>query len=159
MEERGIDGWPGYTVTSSGEVRSDGKTLAPYATPKGYLRACLWRNGRRTKVFVHRLVLTAFRGPPEPGEETCHLNGVRSDNRLCNLTWGSRKLNAHHRRLHGNVLRGEGHGRVKLTEEAIHVIRWAMRRGVSAVQLAKLHGVHHKTVHLIHQRETWQHLV
>ena len=53
-------------------------------------------------VFVHTLVLTAFVGPrPSPEIEVRHLNGVRSDNRLSNLAWGTASENAYDRVRHG----------------------------------------------------------
>ena len=43
--------------------------------------------------YIHRLVLEAFVGPCPEGMETCHNNGVRTDNRLENLRWDTSSAN------------------------------------------------------------------
>jgi DNA invertase Pin-like site-specific DNA recombinase len=43
-------------------------------------------------------VLLTFIGPCPEGFQGCHKNSNRSDNRLANLTWGSRKRNARDRK-------------------------------------------------------------
>jgi len=53
----------------------------------GYPSVALSQGGVVTKLYVHRLVLLAFWGQPLPGEEACHNNGDRTDNRLENLRW------------------------------------------------------------------------
>jgi hypothetical protein len=45
----------------------------------------LSKHGKVSDRYIHRLVLTAFCGSPAPGDEGCHNNDIRSDNRLENL--------------------------------------------------------------------------
>ena len=42
---------------------------------------------------VHQLVMKAFCGEPPPGMEVLHINGNPTDNRLCNLRYGTRREN------------------------------------------------------------------
>lgn len=49
---------------------------------------------------VHKLVLTAFRGPRPDGLIGCHNNGIASDCRLVNLRWDTPKSNQVDRRKH-----------------------------------------------------------
>jgi hypothetical protein len=61
---------------------------------KGYLYATLRDGQRRRKGHVAVLVLEAHRKPkPGPGYEACHGNGIRTDNRLCNLRWDTKEAN------------------------------------------------------------------
>ena len=68
---------------------------------KGYLYVTLLDGQRRRNAAVHVLVLEAWRGPkPGRGYEGCHDNGVRTDNRLDNLSWGTRRQNRADRERH-----------------------------------------------------------
>jgi len=112
MEEwRPIPGYEGhYEVSKLGQVRSlkravishtDGRTrvfkgrvLKPELRGNtGYLMVSLSKNGVRQKWYVHRLVLLTFKGEPAVGEEACHNNRVRTDNRLDNLRWDTHQAN------------------------------------------------------------------
>jgi hypothetical protein len=50
---------------------------------------------------VHRLVLRAFVGEPQPGQVGCHNNGDPLDNRLENLRWDSVPANIADAMRHG----------------------------------------------------------
>ena len=100
-----IPGWEGlYDVSSLGRVRSHyrgGRILRPWPDADGYLRVSLSRGGVQTIYRVHRLVLLAFAGPGEPGEEVRHLNGDATDNRADNLAWGTPAENKRDQVRHG----------------------------------------------------------
>lgn len=52
------------------------------------------------RYYLAREVATAFLGPPADDETVDHINGVRDDNRICNLRWATRseqRLNQHGR--------------------------------------------------------------
>lgn len=95
-----IPGYEGcYEVSNLGRVRSlprnttFGRILAQDILHAGHRRVTLYRDGRRSRIFVHRLVLLAFVGPCPEGMECRHLNGDSADNRLANLTYGTRSEN------------------------------------------------------------------
>lgn len=115
---RQIPDWVGvYEVSSSGRVRSlDRVVLRSDGTERrkqgqlrqlrtnrdGYLCINLFRPGHEQRYLVHRLVLAAFRGPPPVDRPVCrHLNGIRDDNRLDNLAWGTWTENNHDQIAHG----------------------------------------------------------
>lgn len=119
VEWRPVVGWEGlYEVSTEGQVRSLDKIAAhPYGTQvrrgkvlwaspnsNGYLNVTLQSRGegRRKNRLVHQLVLEAFVGPrPDGMEDTRHLNGVQTDNRLANLVWGTTSENMQDRVAHG----------------------------------------------------------
>lgn len=114
---RPVDGWEGYyEVSDLGEVRSvtrtvtvrggtkrtyKGKTLSHGINRHGYPVVVLSKPGQQKTAKVHRLVLTAFRGPCPDGMEGCHNNGQRDDARLENLRWDTPSNNQYDRRKHG----------------------------------------------------------
>lgn len=78
---------------------------------------------------VHQLVLEAFVGLCPDGMECRHLNGVRDDNRLENLCWGTRKENQNDKIVHGNSLKGERNPYAKLSNEDVVEIKKALLLG------------------------------
>jgi hypothetical protein len=112
----------------------------------------------RVHFMVHRLVLTAFLGPPLKGAQSRHINGNPADNRLVNLKWGSRSENEADKIMHGRTNRGERHYRTTFSIEDVKLIRnTAGPRGIVA-KLAKQYGVAHQTISGIRTGTTWRHI-
>lgn len=56
------------------------------STKKGYLRTCINYDGKQVYLMVHRIVWVAAHGVPRDSSwHVDHGNGVKSDNRPCNL--------------------------------------------------------------------------
>lgn len=120
-EWRDVPGYEGlYRVSNAGRVISfgrrgrrdpaaGGRILVAHSNG-GYPAVTLCREGRSRGQMVHRLVLLAFVGPPEPGQEACHYDGNRGNSRLENLRWDSHYENCRdavrHRRERGPVADG-----------------------------------------------------
>ena len=134
---------PEYEVSDEGRVRSArrGHVLAQRLV-RGYCLVWLLGSG----YLVHRLVLRAFVGEPEPGQEGAHWNGNSADNRLANLRWASRDENERDKVAHGSAPRRERHPRARLTEAAIAEIRAAPKMYGYRKALAARFGV---SVHAI----------
>lgn len=78
-----VPGFPGYKVTSTGEVYGpDGNKLSPRKDSDGYERVDLRLEGKRFTRFVHTIVESAFGGH---AKEVDHKNGDRTDNSVSNL--------------------------------------------------------------------------
>lgn len=102
----------GYQVSNLGNVRSLDRTITTKAGVKKRrkgqsLKLIQAKNGYLTVNIqgmksVHRLVLEAFVGACPPGMETCHKNGIRTDNRVDNLYWGTSSENNLDIVRHGN---------------------------------------------------------
>lgn len=122
---RAIPGWEGlYEVSNMGRVKSlPRNTLRKDGTrnprperigvgarqSNGYRSAELFSaDGTSKKVGVHRLVLLAFVGPPSDGQEACHFDDDKANNRLDNLRWDTRSEN-----LHDMVRNGKHHAAKK----------------------------------------------
>lgn len=147
-----VPGYEGqYRVSDAGNVLSyrrcaEGRPLRPGRMPMGHLSVAL---GRGNSQCVHKLVLLAFVGPPPPGHECRHLNGIPSDNRLVNLCWGTRSENLRDKTLHNQgklkvsdirdirrALSTPHHGQQRKLAAAFGVSEGT----ISAIKLGRTHG-------------------
>ena len=148
-----------YEVSDQGQVRSlmrGTRVLRPYPNKRGYLRVNLCKDGRVKIMYLHLLVLAAFKGACPPGQEGCHGRGGRSDNRAVNLDWGSRsKNNGIDKVRDGTIQRGERNGRSKLTEGDVRLIRLELGACVSGADLARRYPVSRQTIKDIQRKKIW----
>lgn len=115
-------------------------------------------NGMRKLMKVHRLVLLAFVGK---SDLLCrHGDGVKTNNRLTNLQYGTEQENADDRLAHGSKVgaNGEGNGAAKLTESIVSVIRDFIATGLSCAKIGLRFGVCAQTIRNIKIRKTWSHI-
>jgi hypothetical protein len=156
-EWRTVSDYPQYEVSSRGRVRSwkhrhhlltsvrssQPRLLSQKTSRVGYKEVNLHNDGKGTLCRVHRLVLYAFSGPPPtPNSQAAHLNGVKADNQIENLSWVSPAVNSSHKRAHGTVPNYKGVSADKA--RAISVLNAA---GFSENVIAKLLTVSQRSVH------------
>ena len=102
-----VDGeiYEGYEVSTKGRVRSlnynktgEVKELKLSVTTLGYLQVNLRKNGKTKKYYVHRLIAFAFIPNDNPTEKTDvnHIDEVKTNNKVENLEWVTRKQNTNH---------------------------------------------------------------
>lgn len=96
---RPVPGYEGhYEVSDIGRVRSL-KTTPPRikradaATRNGYPVVTLWIANKGVTKYVHALVALAFIGPKPEGQEVRHLDDVKTNCLLTNITYGTRTEN------------------------------------------------------------------
>lgn len=175
---RPVPGYEGYyEVSDIGNVRSVDRMVpiveprrqylrrrrgAPMATrvgTNGYVYVAFCKDGVHRNCTVHSLVARAFLGAREDGAEVCHVNGVRADNRLSNLRWGTHQENIDDRDRHGTTARGEKLWTAKLTADKVREIRKLYAGGnVDQGELAKRFGVNRQNISMIVTRSTWKHV-
>lgn len=161
VEYRDIPGYPGYRAGSDGtvwKVTPTGMKQIPQGkNAGGYMMVNLRRDKRGILVGAHRLVILAFRGPPNPGEECRHFPDRNpANNRIENLVWGTRSQNQLDRHAQGTMREGERHGRAKLTTEQVREIRLRAAAGESYYSLARAYGVTGALVRRIVLRMIWK---
>lgn len=114
----------------------------------GYLQVRIMINAKRYTVCAHRLVYRSFFGSLAPEFEINHKNGIKDDNRPCNLEVCTTKENIKHAYRSG--LRneyGERNPAHCLTDAEIVQIRLAYSSGdFTQQQLAKRFGVAHQHI-------------
>jgi hypothetical protein len=110
-EWRPVPGYEGYyEVSNFGQLRRIMETasgtytreLKPWKNWQGYVRFAMSVGGVKKTFQAHRLVCLAWHGQPEDGQEVCHNNGVKDDNRPENLRWGTPSENQLDIVRHGN---------------------------------------------------------
>jgi hypothetical protein len=157
---RTIPGYPKYAVNDRGAVVSDARgkrrRLRVFLDGRGYPAVDLSRDGVKRKFAVHRLVLLAFVGPCPAGMETRHLDGVRTNNRLTNLCYGTPVENAEDKRRHGRLPIGSTNGSAKLDEDGARQVLWLYENETrNRAEIARRMGVTFRTVTLILHGELW----
>lgn len=95
-----IVGFPDYHISSHGRVKSFKKKkpiiLAFDKTKDHYLRVALYRNGKRIRIMVHRLVAYVFIAY-EKELEINHKDLNRQNNYYENLEWCDRSYNVNYK--------------------------------------------------------------
>lgn len=88
-----------YSITQTGEVINTrtGKARALDFNKKvGYFQVDLYKNNRRTKHYIHRLVAQAYIPNPLGLPEVNHKDSDRTNNHVSNLEWVSSSGNSIH---------------------------------------------------------------
>jgi predicted XRE-type DNA-binding protein len=166
-----IPGFEGlYSASSLGRICSENRVVKHYSGgPKhltgairkltlgtfGYLNVLLCKENCRTRFAVHRLVLMAFSGQLGEGLDARHLNGNRTDNRIENLAWGTRKENMADAVAHGKTNRGANNPNAKLDPSAVVQIRALLANKHTQASIAATFGVDQSIVSDIKRREIW----
>jgi hypothetical protein len=127
-----------YEVSDQGNVRSLERTvvdsightnfvrarvLKSAIGSAGYPRVSLCRDRKCKTHSVHALVAAAFLGPRPEGLYALHGSADRTDNRACNLRYGTPTENAADKLRDGTHKRGESSQRNKVNEAQVRLLR------------------------------------
>lgn len=151
-----------YYVSNDGRILSEKKRtphiMNPITSKDGHMYVFLYKNGNMKKEWIHRIVLSAWDRLPEDGEVGRHLNDNPSDNRICNLAWGTYEDNSNDRRKNKGFLNGEKCYSHKLNESQVMEIRERYADGESSADLCGEYGVARNTIIAIARGDKWKHL-
>lgn len=155
-----IPGFPNYRITEDGEVfsRFTNRYIKQKTDIHGYKSVALYVDKKRIDVGVHRLVMWTYVGVQGDGIEVRHKNGIRNDNRLLNLEYGTRSENAIDRVIHGNNYqsKGERNGKSKLTLSEVEQIKRRLATGDKPVDIARDYNVVKGTIYHIKNQTHWK---
>jgi hypothetical protein len=86
--------FPNYQVFEDGTViGARGKVLKEDTNSTGYKRVSLCRDGKVSRVFVHRLVACHFLDKTTDNLVVNHIDGDRANNHVTNLEWVTNSYN------------------------------------------------------------------
>lgn len=168
-----IEGYKGYyQVSNKGRVKglrrlTNGRNNKPKINKErllklapdkyGYKMVHLSKYGVNKTFKAHHLVLNTFDRKRKPGEECRHLNGIRDDNDLTNLKWGTQKENKQDMFMHETTTRGEKHPNSKLKETDVWLIKVLLSsKAFQQPKIAKMFNVNHATISNINVGITWR---
>ena len=163
----GYEAW--YEVSDLGRVRSldrytrvrhglrllRGRILKP-GISSTKRTVVLYRDGdtRKTRLVAH-LVLEAFTGPRPSGQQARHGPGLALDDRLANLSWGTRQENCADMVRDGTRLLGEQVTGARLTAEIVSECRRRYLAGETQGVLSAEFGVSRPTLSNAITGKTW----
>jgi hypothetical protein len=162
---RPMPSYPDYEVSEWGQVRRIAAT-SPHAKI-GQIR--FWKtntncwqtqlqapDGERKAWSAHRIVCSAFHGPPPfPGAHACHGDDVRENNHFTNLRWATAKENIKDRTRNGGTRRGAQNGFAKLSERSAREI---LRASGTFTSIGAKYGVSRVIVARIKSGKAWRHI-
>jgi hypothetical protein len=156
-----------YEVSNLGRVRSfvtgtGSKGEVHYLSQdisdkRGYRRVTLCVKRKVKKFLVHRLVATAFIGPPPtPEHDVNHIDYEPSNNHCDNLEWLTTQGNHDHSI--SRHPRGVTHGMNRLSEDDVRNIRALHAQGGTQTSIALQFGISQAHCQRIVTRGVWKHI-
>lgn len=93
-----------YEVSGLGNIRRAkpgistfvGRPVKPLISAGGYAQVHLASGGKTHRVYVHHVVMEAFKGTRQSGLVVNHIDGTRTNNALANLEYVTQKENVAH---------------------------------------------------------------
>lgn len=109
---------------------------------------------RKKTIRVHRLVCEAFSGPaPFEGAVVMHLNEDATDNRACNLAWGTQKENLAAPGFRAYCKRADRGP--KISHEEAKIVKYG---GMTCREASRQFGISPATVSNIRGGRSWKHI-
>lgn len=174
MEEwKTVSGFENYEVSNKGRVRSRdytitdlnghtyahrGKILNTAKIGRGYESVSLCREGKRSVLYVHRLVAEAFVSNPFKKNVINHIDGDKENNTSENLEWVTYSENNQHAYSENLKPKGSDFYNAKLTRKSVQDIRSEYPIIKNFNYFAKKYNVSRATVRDVVNRKTWKNI-
>ncbi len=128
----------------------------------GYLSTTIFKDGVSKICNINILVLEAFVGKRPSGMESCHNNGIKTDNKLENLRWDTHSGNAKDLIIHGTChfknkkFLGEDATNCKIKKHEVGMIRFLKKLNMfTNRQIGNLYSISLGQVSRIANGRSW----
>lgn len=151
-----------YLISNLGNIKSlrTNKILKSSKNRQGYhLINIDFNDGHRQAVMVHRMVIETFLNHFSNEEniyEVNHITGNKSDNRLLNLEWMTRKENLQHARDNKlfKSMKGELNSNCKFSNKDIELMRQLYKNGYKIIEISRKFKSHRSYISgIVHGRK------
>lgn len=87
-----------YQASNTGNIKNKetNTILKPGTSGWGYLQVNLYYDSKHHTRYVHKLIAETFIPNPDNKPKVNHINGIKTDNRVCNLEWVTNSENEKH---------------------------------------------------------------
>ena len=151
-----IKSMPRFIKCRNGVRKTKEKIMNIFKDKNGY---CYLDLGKRNKKLVHRIISIAFINNTENKPCVNHKNGIKSDNRSCNLEWVTYSENEKHSySVLGKDIKGEKSHRHILKNEQVIEIKLRIKNGERNKDICKDYPVIDKTISDIRMGVRWSHI-
>ena len=132
-----------------------------YKKNRRYLSIRLSKDGNTKGYPIHRIIAITFIPNPENKPQVNHINGIKSDNRVENLSWMTSSENINHAISSGlnKSVVGENHGSCIFKNEEVLKIRELYATGkYSYNDIGRMFNSNKCRIFEIVKRKTWRHI-
>lgn len=161
-EWRAVPGHEGYYASADGRIlstkRKQPREIRPIISKDGHRYVFMYGESGMKKVWLHRAVLSAYRGEEEKALECRHLDDNPANNHVSNLEWGDRKQNTADKKRNGGIPYGERSGSHKVNAAQVMEIRQRYADGESLADLGPAFGISKNAALEIVKGKTWPNL-
>jgi len=162
----GIKGFKGYNIDKQGKVYSFWDRhhnikkechLLKVDSKRKYSSITLFKDGRRYKKSLHRLLADTFIPNTKNYPYVLHRDGNKYNNKLSNLYWGNQSMNQKDAVLHGTAS-GLTPRPKKLNFKQVRVIKYILDipNHIPQVKIAGIFNVHQSLINRIANKKTWK---
>lgn len=152
---------PRYEIHRNGTIRNreSFNIKSQYIGSTGYYMVSFSYKNKSKPQRVHRLLASTFISNPNNYPCVNHKNGIKTDNRLCNLEWCTHSQNMKHAFETGLANnKGEKNGQSKLSKSQVKEIKELLKSGLSQYKIAEKYPVSRSCILGIKTGRLWNHI-
>lgn len=142
-----VPGHPGRRAHADGRIMNEHeRVLRGSPDQRGYIGVASYGSGSKSPVNkAHRLVALAFVPNPENKPQVNHINGIKDDNRACNLEWVTAQENVDHAWRTGlmkaPVPRSRPNKNRRILPSDVKDMRKLHEAGATVASIARVYGI------------------